>query len=288
MPIVGWIQPTNVTCKWDPVPSKDTAVAGDIARTADRWCSCSDADDTSIPGDTASEAGEDAEDTAVAETLRQQRRAPMTPNHTNQERPPSSTNNKEKEVGNFGLYFGNWGERGFVEKGEVARIRRQKHDRQILKSLGQVVILAEAGLAIEDMLKQPPVEGHSGSGSLEARSTKEHFVVRGNEKSALLIASRTDVTSSLVCLKSEVHEDHPYKEKGKPKMARSRFLVCEIVFKQNIGHIGKEIVVCGVHGHYRTMKKEWPQPWGKFWNMLAECGNLWHSVLGWRLQYVFN
>ena len=31
-------------------------------------------------------------------------------------------------------------------------------------------------------------------------------------------------------------------------------LVCKIGFTQNIGHLGKEIVVCGVHGHNRTMK----------------------------------
>ena len=73
-------------------------------------------------------------------------------------------------------------------------------------------------------------------------------MVRGNEDSASLIACRTDNTSSLECLKYEVYGDHYYKEKGKNNMARSRLLICEVVFKQNIGHLGKEIVVCGVHG----------------------------------------
>ena len=40
-------------------------------------------------------------------------------------------------------------------------------------------------------------------------------------------------------------------------------------FQQNIGHCGKEIVECGVHGHYRTMRFERPAALQSSWNRLA-------------------
>ena len=95
------------------------------------------------------------------------------------------------------------------------------------------------------------------------------WVVRGNEKSTLLIAARKDVATNLTMLDHEVTNDHPYTEKKVEKIARSRVLVCQVLFKQNIGHIGNEIVVAGVHGHNRTMKFQWPEVFNKFWDGLA-------------------
>jgi hypothetical protein len=46
-------------------------------------------------------------------------------------------------------------------------------------------------------------------------------------------------------------------------------MVGRISFKQNIGCLGKNIVVCGAHGHYRTMKGEWPTALVSFWDRLA-------------------
>ena len=140
--------------------------------------------------------------------------------------------------------------------------RRDAQDRQILKSPAQVVILCEANETVEEMLKQPPVSGDDDQhpqSRLERRATHGHWVVRGNEQgSAVLVAARTDTCDYLHVLEHEVHEDHPYRENGKNKIARSRMLFCKVGFKQNIGHCGKEIVVCGVNGHNRTMKFEWP------------------------------
>ena len=87
-------------------------------------------------------------------------------------------------------------------------------------------------------------------------------MVRGSEQAALLVAARKDNTTALECLKYEVHDYHDYKEKNKNKTARSRIIV-------GIGHPGKEIVVCGAHGHYRTMKMEWLGAWKAFWDRLA-------------------
>ena len=48
-------------------------------------------------------------------------------------------------------------------------------------------------------------------------------------------------------------------------------MVCTFTWKQNIGHLGKEIVVCGVRGHYKTMKMEFPtKVYDDWWNNLAD------------------
>jgi hypothetical protein len=94
-------------------------------------------------------------------------------------------------------------------------------------------------------------------------------VNRGNEDAGILIASRKDNTTGCHKLHNEVNEDHPYKERGVNKMAKSRMMVCRVTFKQNIGHIGKDLVVMGVHGHYRTMKIEWRDAWVAFWDRMA-------------------
>ena len=46
-------------------------------------------------------------------------------------------------------------------------------------------------------------------------------------------------------------------------------MACTAGFKQNVGHLGKEITVCVVHGHYKTMKLEWPSVNEDFWVRLA-------------------
>jgi hypothetical protein len=102
--------------------------------------------DASIAGDTASDTDVDAGDSAVAAARRQQRRAPVAPVHG--VAPPrehrSGKHNKEPEVGNIGLFFGNWGLRGTLGGSDAQALRIHTQDRQILKSPGQVVIIAEA------------------------------------------------------------------------------------------------------------------------------------------------
>ena len=125
--------------------------------------------ETSIAGDTASDTDGEATGTAVAALERQQRREPKTSFHYS--RPPSSKRNSEAEVGNMGLFFGNWGIRGTVASKAEQLKRRTTHDRQVLGNPGQTVIIAEASKEIEELLKQPEMEGRSGGGGLESRST---------------------------------------------------------------------------------------------------------------------
>ena len=221
-------------------------------------------DSRSVVGDTASEAECDGRD-----ARRQQPRAPKEPTQGDPSQRRSAQRNSEFEVGNFGIFFGNWGLRGTLGGKVVSRARTAVADAQVLRCPAQLVIVAEASEQLEELLKEPPVEGDLDATGVRGRNTFEHFAVRGNEEAALLVAARKDNVLGLTCLKYEAHGDHEYKEKGTTKMARSRMMVCQVTFKQNIGHVGKDFNVCAVHGHYRTMKMEWPAVWKQFWDRLA-------------------
>ncbi len=174
------------------------------------------------------------------------------------------------EEGNIGIFFGNWGERAADHtKNSKSRHQQQIQDLQILKNPAQVCILCEANRAVAELLEQSPEPGLLDAVGLEPRTTHEHWVVRGNEKSAVLIAARKSVTKSLEMLEYEVNPDHPYTKSGKQHTARSKMLTCKMTFKQSVGHIGHELVVCGVHGHCYTMKVQWPQIWKAFWDRLV-------------------
>ena len=72
-------------------PRRPTRVARRVSCDSDSACS-------SIPGDTVSEADDDADEN---EFERQQRLGPKTPIQGNPKRGPSSWKNREPEVGNF-------------------------------------------------------------------------------------------------------------------------------------------------------------------------------------------
>ena len=230
----------------------------------------------SIAGDTvydSSDAEGEHDPTAVA-ARRQERVLPEAPVQgiPNNPRLAHASHNSEPEVGNFALYWGNWGLRGTLGDGQRA-MRREVMDGQILNNPGQVVVIAEASTQVEAMLQSAAVAGDlvvTHEGTHESRSTREHFVIRGKEDSALLIACRKDNTVGLECLLYERHDDHPYSEKGKRKMARSRILVCRVDFKQNVGHLGSHIVIMGVHANNKTMAQQWPTVWNEYWDRLAD------------------
>ena len=247
----------------------ETAVAeiGDDANNSAVAEDGKDSAPSSVAGDTVTSVASDESRTAV-EARREARVAPKEPRQGEpQTRKESSWWNDEAEVGNFGLFCGNWGVRGTLAN---ARFRREIMDRQITRSPGQVIVLCEANADTEELLRQPRSRGTQGGTRLEARDTFEHWVQRGNEESACLIAARKDTCTGLDSLDYTIHHDHPYREKGKDKMAKSRFLTCKVSFRQNIGHVGKEVVVLAVHGHFRTMKFEWPSALKKFWDVLAD------------------
>ena len=257
----------------EEAPQRPTAVVDDDA--PDRPAAVEDhADDDSesachsIAGDTVDSEAEGTPEQVAS--LHDQRLAPREPMQGIRSRGRSCKYNSEPEVGNFGLFFGNWGMRGTNSSQEVRRARQIRHDRQIKKSPAHILVLVEASAAVEDLLRRPPEQGNPNAQGLDRRSSHEYFVQRGNEESAVLIAARMDNTTYLECLLHEINADHEYTQKGKRKMARTRMMVCKTGFKQNIGHLGKDIVVMGVHGHFNTMKKMWAEVWIAFWDRLAK------------------
>ena len=83
-------------------------------------------------------------------------------------------------MGNFGVYFGKWGERGTVGGNAVQRRRIEVFARKISKC--PVMVIAEANGQVEELLKQTAVPGNTeGASMLERRSSCEHSVVRVQE-----------------------------------------------------------------------------------------------------------
>ena len=185
----------------------------------------------------------------------------------------SSIRNNDLEVGNTGVFFGNWGARGST--GQKIE-RRLLHDRQVTKCPAQLVILAEATPECQTLLETPyavaePDHEHNPQSRVQQRPMREHHVVRGQEAAAcsLLMAVRTDVAHGIECVYYDVHDDFTYKQKQKLCTARTRMMVSRVDYKQNVGHLGTSLVVMCVHGHCRTMKREKPTKLDEFWNRLA-------------------
>ena len=222
----------------------------------------------SIPGDSVVNSDSDIEERVV------RKRADAQPNVAFdgdvRSRGESSIYNAEPEVGNIGIFFGNWGQRATVDA-KNKRKRSERSDRQISRCPGQIIILAEANASVEEVLKSPPLEAESpGASGLSGRPSFEHFVVRGNEKdAAVLIAARTDTCTHIDLLDYDLHFDSEYREKGRNCMAYTRMLSCTVGFKQNVGHIGKSVNCMGVHGNSRTMKMTWKGVYDAFWDRLA-------------------
>ena len=251
-------------------PSHDTCTASDAGTESVA---------PSIAGDsiTESEARVCAEcEPAVAAEYTSQRRQPELVLLGDWPRRESSWWNSEPEVGNFSLFCGNWGKTVALGSDAEKRLRRETLDRQILRCPAQVLVIAESTDEMKKLLESPPAPEATDANDapqsrVEDRSTHEHFVFRSDEEEdcALLIACRKDVTTAMQMLYHEVHPDHPYTKDGRPHQAWSRMAVCKISFKQNVGHLGTDIRILGVHGNYNTMKIMWPTVWNQFWDRLA-------------------
>ena len=181
---------------------------------------------SSAVGDTvASSSAADIDEDPIATAARRQERVAPTPQmhgDPTRSRGASSRWNKEPEVGNFGLHFGNWGCRG-RQTDAVSKRRQKTHDDQIMKSPAQVIVLCEATEYVADMLREPAVAGVEGSQGLEGRNTFECFVVKGKEQAdtSVLIAARKDNCDCLEYLDYEVFNDHNYIKDGKNTQTRA-------------------------------------------------------------------
>ena len=194
---------------------------------------------------------------AVAGT-RQARKQPLQPQ---QGKDPRATRghaefNSHLAVGNLGVYFGNWGTRATLTDGKAKRDRIDRHDKQIVCTPAQIIMLAEASEQVETLLKLPNKAAFAGNewesededqAKFGIRESREYYVVRGNEFKSLLVGARTDNCDNLTLKEWLLLEDHPYKQYGKDNMATTRLMVRNVGFKQNVGHLGTVIPVSYTH-----------------------------------------
>ena len=121
------------------------------------------------------------------------------------------------------------------------------------------------------LLRPPPEDGIAHGNALEQRKTATFIVEQTNEVSGcLLIGVRTALAESMQPLDTRVWEHKEYTKETKAKEAIHRVVTCQISYRQNIGHIGKEFVVTAVHAHAEVMKMQWRHEYDAFWNYLAE------------------
>ena len=187
--------------------------------------------------------------------------------------------NQDFEVGNFNLFFGNWGSRSLQHnmRGNAGRVH-SNINRQISKCPCIVVTLAEATEeCASDLRRGFYNNGGIAPNDLDDRKSHEHFVHRSRGVDVgVLIACRTDNTTELTLLEDEVHTDAVYREKGQSKPALTKTLICEVCFKQNVGHLGTKIPICVCHLSNRTAKGEF-----------AECvlSDFWDKIAAWSRKF---
>ena len=141
-----------------------------------------------------------------------------------------------------------------------------------------MIVSFEANHAVAGMLEEKPSvaldrvpAGHRRNekapyGNVAKQDWWEHWVVMTNEpKNAVLIAARKSVCKQVEMLHWDAWPDGTWKDKGKHRAATTRLLICRFHWKQNIGHLGHQVVVMGVHAHYRTMNMLFPESVNKKW-----------------------
>ena len=124
--------------------------------------------------------------------------------------------NQNLEVGNFNLFFGNWGTRQMSHnmRGLAGRVH-SNINRQISKCPCIFVTLAEATAdCASDLFHGYYNDGGIEPNDLDMRPSYEHFVHRSlGEYAGVLIACRKDNTTGLTLLFDEVHLDNHYRER---------------------------------------------------------------------------
>ena len=168
----------------------------------------------SVPGDSV--VGSDTDVEARAERKRANAQPRVSFVGDVHSRGESSEFNNEPEVGNIGIFCGNWGTRASLDCGDDVGVRRSRRsDRQIMRCPAPVLILQEANEDVEEVLKNPAVAAEEpGSKGLSGRCSYKHMVVRGDEpKTAVLIAAREDTCTYIELLDYDPFLDNTYTEK---------------------------------------------------------------------------
>ena len=100
-------------------------------------------------------------------------------------------------------------------------------------------------------------------GNVQKRDKYEHIAFLGTDhkNGDILIAARTNDCMQGVCNWT----DHWVDNAACGKKWITKIMVVTFTWRQNIGHIGTTIVICGVHGHRDTMAQRCSHPKYKNW-----------------------
>jgi len=161
--------------------------------------------------------------------------------------------NSELEVGNMGLLFGSLGLLpGKLDEREKVK-RRETAVREMGKSPAAIHVVLASTWLMEVALSQAAVAGEEGKSGVAGRPTCPPWVLRAQEEQGVLIACRVDLCTRIKTVDYNVFKAF-YRDNGKKKQGKSRMFTCMCTFKQNVGHIGKHVVIMGAHGHSHLMK----------------------------------
>ena len=186
---------------------------------------------------------------------------------------PRSTNwNNRPEVGNCGIFFGNWGQRTRQAQGGV----QGNIDAQIKKNPCTIIGLTECEAETEQVLRASAVADDrpwEETGTLEDRPAFQYHTIRGEEKVSCLLGCRTSQCAGIESLSWTRTKDGLYKSKGKTNMrAYTRLLVARVTLKSNVGGIGKElrVAVCHLHFQVANNNRGFKKQHKDFWPFLAQ------------------
>ena len=179
-----------------------------VAESLPSIAGASDTEDDSMPsiaGDTVASDTDPDQDPAASEARQKARNTPSNQFEGNppedRSRGASSEWNNEPEVGNLGIFCGNWGTTSANKKKSVKIRRRENQEKQLTKSPAHVLVVLESTPRVADALRQPAVAGVPNSSKLAGRPTCQYYVQRGKEpQSAVLVAARMDTCHSVKCL----------------------------------------------------------------------------------------
>ena len=154
---------STATSSNQPLNFLNTAVAAE--EEEDSLSACESLVGTSVAGDSVVDSsdaeGKDKTPTAAA-ARHQKKAAPKQQALGGSTQREHGFKNSEPEVGNIGIFFGNWGTRGVVKEGQQA-LRRKTMDKQLVKNPAHLVLLLEKTTP-KGWMRDP----HASTGSSEA------------------------------------------------------------------------------------------------------------------------
>ena len=144
-----------------------------------------------------------------------------------------------------------------------------------------IIILCEATEMTKRVLMEPPtfineeprgLKDPAPSEHVKNRITYQYYAILGTDTSGdILMAARVNNCETIELLEAALWVDSIKKERGKMKEQHTKAMVCKFIWRQNVGHVGKQLRLCGVHGYHHTMaRRGTEEEFNEWWDRLAE------------------